>query len=191
MSVHIKWYCLITCYPVSWNIACFRNEILTTYSGWSPHWGLKTITWKWKIINIHIKHDTFSLFSFVKYCFRNEILTTYSGWTLHATFSGFSVGSCIKKVISYRLECRKKLTDVLVECSSCHQGEIEKLWTSTVIYSHALLRIHVTGSQRCLQQGERGERDDGEEDDGEEDDGEEDDGEEDVGERGEWQGSWL
>ena len=103
-------------------------------------------------------------------CFRNEILTTYSSWTLHATFSGFSVGSSIK-VIFYRLECRKKLTDVLVECSSCHQGEIEKLWTSTAIYSHALLRIHVTGSQRCLQEGERGERDDGEGDDGEEDDG--------------------
>ena len=55
-----------------------------------------------------------------------------------------------EKVICFKLELRKYLADVSTECSSCHQGESEKVRTNFAIYGHALLRIHIIGGQRLV-----------------------------------------
>ena len=68
------------------------------------------------------------------------------------SFSGFTVGFCSNegKVIWYQLELGKQLADVSTECSSYQEGESEEVGINVAIYSHALLKIHVIGSQRLV-----------------------------------------
>ena len=68
------------------------------------------------------------------------------------SFRGFSGGFCSNegKVIWYQLELGKQLADVLTECSSCQEGESEEVGINIAIYSHALLKIHVIGSQKLV-----------------------------------------
>ena len=54
-----------------------------------------------------------------------------------------------KNLVSYQLEVRKLLANVLTECFSRHQGESDEVWNYTTLDSHAILRIQFNGVQKA------------------------------------------